>query len=221
MFAYCLNNPASYMDSTGHCSCTISTRLDSYFEFAAVCLCGGGYRYPIYPYVAASPEEQISGMVNGQGNLPYSDTSIGLGTYGKSGCAYIAIYNACQLIGMPRSLSDITRDVFWSHGTLFFGAGGVAPWSMESYFAANGIVTKGSYSYESLTADIVEGDVIVFTVLNNRNNIFKGWHAMTALYTGGNYLVFNQYNNSTTYRSYSALDEAFSKGVWIYGMRIR
>ena len=180
----------------------------------------GGSGYPIDPYIAKTPDEQVTGMVNGQGNLPYSNTSIGLGTYGKSGCAYIAIYNALQLIRKPKSLGSVTEEVYWDHGTLFFGAGGVSPWSMESYFTANGIQTSGAYSVESLTASISEGDVIVFTVFNSKNNIFNGWHAMTALYTGGNYLVFNQYNNSTTYNKYSSLNEAFSNGVWIYGMRI-
>ena len=42
MFAYCLNNPVSYTDPTGHCSCTLSGRLDSNFTFAAMCSCGGG-----------------------------------------------------------------------------------------------------------------------------------------------------------------------------------
>ena len=195
--------------------------MDNKFKLTAKCSCGSKKGYPIDTYIAASPEEQIYGMINGQGNLPYSDTSIGLGTYGKSGCAYIAIYNALQLIGRPMALSDITRDVFWNHGTILFGAGGVGPWSMESYFAANGIAATGSYSCESLTSDVAEGDVIVFTVLNDRNDIFKGWHAMTALYTGGNYLVFNQYSNSTTYMSYATLNEAFSNGVWIYGLRIK
>ena len=209
MFAYCNNNPVNFEDSTGFAlfPCT-------------VCVDDGGLGYPIYPCVAKSPDEQIYGVINGQGNLPYSDTRIGLGSYGKSGCAYITIYNALQLIHQPIPLGDISKDVLINYGTLLIGAGGVPPWNMENYFAANGIETMGSYSYKALTAGIKEGDVIVFTVLNNKSNVFKGWHAMTALYTCGNYLIFNQYNDLPSYKAYTELNEAFSEGVWIYGFRI-
>ena len=180
----------------------------------------GGGGYPIYPYIANTPDEQIFGMVNGQSKLPYSDVRIGLGSYGKSGCAFIAIYNAMQLIGHSTSLADVTSEVYEQHGTICFGAGGVSPWSIQRYFTAHGIKVSGSYSLQSLSQEVTEGSVIVFTVLNNSKNIFEGWHAMTALYTGGNYLVFNKDNSSSTYKPYSSLEDAFLNGVWIYGFRI-
>lgn len=212
MFAYCNNNPASYEDSSGYsrfpCAVTIAEAL------------GGGFGYPLTSDIADTPAEQVYGVINGQENLPYANDRIGLGSYGKSGCAFIAVYNAMQLIGKPQSLHSVTSEVFLYHGTVCFGAGGVGPWSIKSYFMAHGVETEGSFSAAELTQDISEGDVIVFTVWNDKT-ITGGWHAMTALYTNGRYLVFNQYNDSTTYVPFSSLEDVYSRGVWIYGIRIR
>ena len=82
-------------------------------------------------------------------------------------------------------------------------------------FDAHGIDYTGYYSVDRLVANISEGSVIVVTVFCP-----TGWHTMTALYTGGKYLVFNQYNDSSNYESYSSLDDVISNGVWIYGIRI-
>lgn len=73
---------------------------------------------------------------------------------------------------------------------------------------------------DKLTAGSTEGSVIVFTVWNDATDLLSGWHAMTALYTGGKYLVFNQYNNSVTYEEYESLEEAYQGGFLIYGIRI-
>ena len=73
---------------------------------------------------------------------------------------------------------------------------------------------------DTLVADISEGSVIVFTILNKKNNPFGGWHAMTALYTQGNYIVFNRYSDRKKNKDYASLEEAYSEGQWLYGIRI-
>ena len=206
MFAYCNNNPVVLVDYSG--------MLPFGMNATQVVINDGGGGYPIYPYIANTPDEQIFGMVNGQSKLPYSDVRIGLGSYGKSGCPYIATYNAMQLIGKPQSLSSITSEMF-RYGAVAFGAGGAGPWATAKYFDAHEIDYTGSFSADRLVANISEGSVIVFTVFYP-----TGWHAMTALYAGGRYLVFNEDNSSSTYKPYSSLENAFLNGVWIYGFRI-
>ena len=210
MFAYCGNSPLCYADSSGTRRELIAMSTYDIINVPPVTV----------PQIADTPAEQTEGVINGQGNLPYSSHSIGWGSYEKSGCGYIAVYNAMQLIGQPQSLQSVTSEIFDIHGSVFYGAGGVGPWSMQSYFDAHDISYTGSHSAEVLTAGISEGSVIVYTIWNKKGNIFKGWHAMTALYTDGSYLVFNRYNNSTSHVEYSALSESYANGAWIYGIRI-
>ena len=125
-------------------------------------------------------------MVNGQGNLPYSDMTFGLGSYARSGCALIAVYNAMQLIQQPQSLQAVTDEIFWEHGMIAFGAGGVAPWSLESYFTAHQVAFTSYSSSRSTLEYPMKRHCIHY--LNNKHNIFKGWHAMTALITNGKLL---------------------------------
>ena len=200
MFAYCNNNPISNSDSSGK-------------RCVAVSDVGGGIPVTT-PQIAPTPTEQIRGVINGQNTLPYSDVKIGLGSYGKSGCAYIATYNAMQLIGQPQSLANVTSEMFWS-GAVAFGAGGAGPWATSSYFTAHGISYTGSFSANNLVTDISEGSVITFTALYP-----TGWHAMTALYTNGKYSVFNRFDNASDAKTYTSLSEAYPNGRWIYGFRI-
>ena len=206
MFAYCLNNPVICFDSTGSRACI---RKD--FDYGTI---------PVTtPQIAETPEDQTKGVINGQGVLPYSDVQIGLGSYGKSGCPYIATYNAMQLIGQPQSLASVTSEVY-DYGAVLYGAWGAGPWGTAKYFDAHQIEYSSSFSPSTLTVDISEGSVIVFTVMNNKNNLLDGWHAMTALYTNGEYWVFNRSNQETGKSTYSSLTDAYAGGLWLYGFRI-
>ena len=200
MFAYCNNIPISNANTNGFAP----------FRYAMYTDVGGAG----IPQIANTPLEQTEGLINGQANLPYSDHSIGLGSYGKSGCPYIATYNTMQLIGKPQPLALVTAEVFL-YGAVAFGAGGAGPWGTAAYFRAHGINYKGSFSADKLTTDIAEGSVITFTAWYP-----GGWHAMAALYTNGEYWVFNRYNDDDQHRIYSSLGEAYSNGWWIYGFRI-
>ena len=204
MFAYCNNNPINYEDSSG-CSLFPSTTAIN----------DGGYNYPIPPVVGETADTQISGTVSGQDLLPYSQDSCGLGTYANNGCGPIAIYNAMQLIGHPQSLGSITQAFFLEHGMVAFGLGGIAPWSMELFLRSNDISYVGSAKESLLTNGVSEGDVIVYTVMFS-----TGWHAMTALYTRNQYMVFNQYDNSSSPYMYSSLKDSYAKGWFVYGFRL-
>ena len=208
MFAYCNNSPIIFKDSCGTAPWPTTVAIND-----------GGGGYPIYSNIANTPQDQISGVINGQGLLPYSNNPIGLGTYGFSGCQYIAVYNAMQLIGKPQPLAEITDEVF-STGAVACGIFGAGPWGAASYFSAHDVDYVGSFSMDTLVADISEGSVIVFTILNKKNNPFGGWHAMTALYTQGNYIVFNRYSDRKKNKDYASLEEAYSEGQWLYGIRI-
>ena len=203
MFAYCNNNPANFKDTCGTVPC--HTTLDIKDRDGS---------YIVYSNIASTPQNQISGAINGQALLPYADSPIGFGTYGISGCQYIAVYNAMQLIGKPQSLASVTNEIF-SYGAVAWGLFGAGPWAAASYFSAHDVDYVGSFSADTLVADISEGSVIVFTAWCS-----AGWHAMTALYTKGEYIIFNRYDNLSETKTYESLSDAYSNGWWIYGIRI-
>ena len=207
MFAYCGNNPVLFSDPSGNIRVCATEREIFYV--------------PITEQITVSePEDQVYGIVNGQEYLPYADEKIGLGSYKKSGCAYIAAYNALQLTGNGKPLSTVTYEIYNYYGSLMFGAGGVAPRDLSAYLSDQVQGTIASDDLNSLLVDIPNGSVITFTIMNNKSNIFKGWHAMTALYEDGKYSVFNRYSNRTQTYEMDDLEEAVGEGRFLYGIRI-
>ena len=208
MFAYCLNKPTCYADSSGN-RCVPISGGDMF---------GGA---PVTnPNPAPTPKEQTYGVVSGQELLPYANEEIGWGSYGKSGCAYIAAYNALQLVGKGKPLSAVTNEIYHDYGSVLFGAFGVAPATLAVYLRDQGIVSVESANLNTLVNGITDGSVITFTAWNNSQNPLGGWHAMTALYTNCEYLVFNRYNRDPKPRNYSSLSTAIGGGEFLYGVRI-
>lgn len=215
MFAYCGNNPVLYRDTQGTRH-EISAGAVGTFDPVDYTI----YRLAQQTKIADTAGEQMQGVINGQATLPYKDESIGWGTYAGNGCGFIAVYNAMQLNNTPQSLGSITDEFKWRHGMLLWGALGITPFNIASYLSWNGIHHNGYASLAALTADISEGDILIFTVMNDKNNITRGCHVMSALYTHGEYIVFNQTNRRTESNRHPTLSDAFEGGAWIYGFRI-
>ena len=154
--------------------------------------------------------------INGQDKLPYSDKRIGLGTYGANGCGLIAVYNAMQLIGKNVTLQDVTY-VLRNH-MLFWGLGGLKPSGLDFYFTVHNIEYTQISSMSSLSASVEDGNVFVFVVMNNKKNIFEGFHTMAGQYINGEYRIYNRYNGRTSYATYASLKDGFREELWIYGI---
>ena len=154
--------------------------------------------------------------INGQGKLPYSNKRIGLGSYGANGCGLIAIYNAMTLIGKNVTLQDVTDDL--RNYMLWFGLGGLKPSGLNFYFTFHNIKYKQISSISSLSSSVEEGSVFVFVVMNNKKDIFEGFHTMAGQYINGEYRIYNRYNNRTSYAPYASLKDGFREEVWIYGI---
>lgn len=217
MFAYCLNNPVNNLDSSGTVAVSIFDGDRNSLSIGYIGLGGGGTGGRGGFARKASSRDQKNGLIHGQSAFQYSEEAVGLGSYANSGCAVIATYNAMQLLGENASLGAIRDEYLYKHGAILFGLGGVGPWRFDDYFESHGINCTGYFSYTSLNANISEGDVVVFTVMNNRDNILEGFHTMTAQYIGGTYLVYNVYSNSTTYSTCRNLSNIYSDARWIYG----
>ena len=164
-----------------------------------------------------SPYDKKSGLINGQKIFEYANSLCGAGTYANNGCAIIAIYNAMQLLDNPQSLGSIEHEFSWEHGMLMLGLWGVAPWSFDDYFHAHKVSNAGYRYYDTMMHNISEGDVVVFTVVNNVWNPFDGFHTMTAQYVGGQFVVYNAYRGYAYSWTCSSLSAIYDNSKWVYG----
>lgn len=206
MFAYCNNNPINCIDTSGCLSASVGPNAMLYD--------GGGRKNVIIPDDKYSKTTE---MINGQGVFEFADEPMGIGTYSDNGCGIVAVYNAMQLLGEHQALGSIEDDFLLMNGMLLCGLWGVAPWSIGDYFASQGIAYTGYLSFEGLANNVSEGDVIVFMVMNNVNNIFAGFHYMSAQYVSGGFVVYNMYTNSTTSKLVQSLDPVYGSSGWTYG----
>lgn len=74
--------------------------------------------------------------------------------------------------------------------------------------------------YSKFTDSINEGDVIIFTVMNDRADIFQGFHTMAAQYIGGRYIVYNHDGMGGEGDPRDTLINNGSSELFVYGIKI-
>ena len=206
MFAYCGNNPVNGYDPTGH------LRFD-----VATCSIGDanwGRRHaasmePIY-YMA-------DGVINGQGVFKFSQTAFGMGSYAHNGCGAIAIYNAMQLLGYDISLGMIYDQITNKYGLCMGGLFGIKASVIDDVFAERGITCTGYWSGNDLMQNVQEGNVVILYVMNDASTLFRGFHYVTAQYVGGQFLVYNMYNESTMPKPTKSILQPYGNSCYLYG----
>ena len=206
MFAYCGNNPISRLDPTGNVHVSVCPA-------AQFCSNGG---YPPYA-LPDNTHNKVAGLINGQAICPYADERIMFGNYAKNGCGIIAIYNANQLLGYHKSLASIESFLLYNNGYVLGGLFGVYPFAIENYYISNGIPLEKHASYESLASNVTEGDIIIFLVFNNKDNILEGAHYMAAQYASGEYIVYNYHSKYPESKSFSSLSSPYGNSVFWCG----
>jgi len=186
MFAYCNDNPTNGADPSG----CINERINPHYM---VCEAPEG-GWPIVP--VRDKYTKINGMICGQGVFSSAQENMALGTYANNGCGIIAIYNAMQLLGKPKSLGSIEDIVALCGGMVLGGIGGIMAEAIGAYFTLQGVPWFFYSSYSKLSQHIYEDAVVVFMAKTYQDGHFSGFHFMTAQYIEGKYLVYNLYNNS-------------------------
>lgn len=161
--------------------------------------------------------DKVSGLIYNQTNFENSNESVGLGTFAQNGCAVIATYNVMQLLGKNESLGSVRNEYLYQHGAIAGGLGGVGPWRFDDYFANHGISCTGYAFFSQLHANVSDGDIVIFTVMNDVDDITAGFHTMAAQYVNGAYQVYNAYSNSVSYSTLSNLRKVYTNSMWIYG----
>ena len=205
-FEYGLNNPVCNTDSCGCISRSITMDILS-----------GNYIQP----VVSKARDQKSGFINGQSNQPYSKDSFGLGSYGSSGCAVIATYNALQFKRHQMSLSSIAEEYLLRDGTLLFGAFGVDPLSIHSFLVWNKVKHKTYLNGSSLEKAMKGNDVAIITIMNDRDDVFAGFHTVAVRCNGNEYDVYNHDNRKDKPQTLCSLSELWKEGYFICGYLLK
>ena len=207
MFAYCNNNPILFADPSG-CVPVFPVEISG----------GGGKPQEIE--IPDSIWTKVTGFIYGQADFEYSDNRVGRGTYAVNGCGIIAIYNALLLLGCPEPLGLIEAEISNMGGLWAAGLLGVKPRAIEKYFSSHGISCTGYLSYSAMAQTLSEGDIIIFLVMNNTDNIMEGYHYMTAQYVGGEFIIYNISKKSKGSVTVPTLDPVYSNAGWCYGFII-
>ena len=216
MFAYCNNSPILLADAAGTVSKVCITADGAIDDTPGYDLSPGGGGY-VRAYAYRGTYSKISGLINGQMIFEHKNARCGIGNYANNGCAIIAIYNAMQLMNKAQSLGAIEHEFLTQHGMILWGAFGAGPWSYDNYFDAHGISNTGYRDYSSFLQDVSEGDVVVFTVVNNVWNPFEAFHSMAAQYVGGQFIVYNAYGTYASPWYTDSLHSIYESSGWIYG----
>lgn len=206
MYVYCQNNPIQLEDECGNLP--RNAMMDTLY---------GNYT----PTVIKTAADQKSGFVNGQSVQPYSQDKFGFSTYGNSGCADIATYNAMQLTGHPISLAEVTNLYFSKYGTLFGGLGGIAPWQIGHFLRGSGIEYQTYFNLIEMEESMHGNDVVIFTVMNDSHDITQGFHTMAARCNGKGFDVYNRQNYDVTSYPTSSLNSVWKGGAFICGFVIK
>jgi len=170
--------------------------------------------------------EQISsnnGYIEDQSN--YIDMYYGNKTISFCGCEIIAVYNAFydltgkHDISFPQMINDFEKD-----GIVLSGFFGTAPKAIDDYFKKKGFKTLCSSKKEEYDEIAERTDAIIFTLYNDKYDIFNMVHTMNITKKNNKYFVHNNGYNSflEPYDSISDLlsriNNGNSKDIFLIGI---
>ena len=203
MFAYCSNLPISTIDLNGHVA--VKATMEALW---------GGYTAT----VVKSAMDQKTGLVNGQGMQPYSQEAFGESTYENAGCASIATYNALQLIKEPMALGEISDTYFQQTHGFGNGSWGTMPWQIGEFLEKYNI----PYSFYLMDGAAMEqamrgNSVAIITMMNNKDNVFGGFHTVAVRCNGKGFDVYNSNNARPVAYQCSSFGDIMEGGMFLCG----
>ena len=203
MFVYCLNNPINLFDPSGS-KCDLVIPVGKVPESTQTSDEPGTY-------------DQEDDFIFSQKTFKYADLAFGLSTFANSGCLAIAVYNGMLLYDRPQSLRTISHELLDGSGVILWGLGGLMPYAVSEYLNNHEIPYTTHTGVSSLCSSVDEGDIIIFTIMNNYYNVFDGFHTMAAQYINGEYMVYNVYSNGTKAYTFQSLDQIYENSLFLIG----
>ena len=172
MFAYCLNNPITFIDNSG-CSP---------LNQAMLLHCAGG---------------NGPSVIDDQDEEPYGSMPLGNSTIGAMGCGIVATYNALLLMGDYTSFYDV-----WTYFTSSplklakGGKGGISVFTVASYFTDHGyeiVIAIGEWAINELSAE-ADACILLYQYSNGKfgtKEYRRGGHFVAYAPYGDGYMGYN------------------------------
>ena len=158
------------------------------------------------------------GMLNGQGRKALADMRFGFSRVGKAGCESIAVYNALLLLGRPRPLADVIRDMEKGGYMRLGGHFGAVPYFaplLRRCGAEAKMIRPSALQRQAELRALTPGAVFLMAIWNRRFMPQKGLHTFAAVYDpgiGGDWEVFNRFNTDEQSRRYDTLRDILCNG---------
>lgn len=150
-----------------------------------------------------------------------STFQFGEGTGKSSGCGAIATYNALYLLGLYPSLANIMKEYRQTGGTVMSGEWGTSPFSVPRVLDEYPVdYTEYTDLYE-LDENMQVGDVAIFSLWNDRNDIRRGYHSFAIQKTEDGYTSYNWDSKAEQEQKMNNIDEVQAGGNFIAAYRVR
>ena len=172
MYAYCENNPVSFIDPSGNSRNYCVMLTDT----------GGGY-----------PR-----LITDQSQFPFTKLHYGSAVASETTCEVIATYNALALMGYTgweNSIVSILDDFEDANYPLLFGYFGTWPSKIGKYMKSRGISTQRFRDVNNLNLidEIVnEGSCVIVSVWND-GFVLNGIHTFVCARTAEGWDTYNRY----------------------------
>ena len=179
MFAYCGNNPVIRVDSTGDVWLSILSALDTI------------YSVNNWAHTNYNKKLRVTGYIYNQNTGIASQYWFGFFRSSHNGCGWIATYNALIMLGNPQEPYKIIS-YYEKWGALVYGAAGILPTAVASYFRSRGytVTVSTNTSKFDKQAKSNTANVLFYWHSNGAHNIAVHWN-------GKQFIGYNVYSNSS------------------------
>ena len=164
MFAYCLNNPICYADSSGYFPSCQFSRVNGSAE------CGYGY------------------IIN-QDAEPYASVAMGKSTIGDMGCGIVATYNTLISLGAPETFIDVCN-YYTSEPSRLMNEGkdGISIFAVAKYFFDHGYTVAICFSTNHIAKYSWTADACIMCYCYSSGDLFT-----EKLQLGAHYIEYSRH----------------------------
>ena len=166
-----------------------------------------------------SPNCDERGMLNGQGRGALSGMHFGRSSVAHAGCESIAVYNALQMLGIPRPLAEVIRDMEQGGYMRLWGHMGAVPYFrplLRRYGADSRLVPVAGLRRDASLGLVRPGSVYLISVWNDRWRPYRGLHTFAGTYDPQPglppWLIFNRFNEDRAARRYPEIPDVLKNG---------